>query len=58
VNRLEVEPAGCARREIEQHVLGHGIAMGESLRMALGKRNHRSLDRRPPERRLELRIVQ
>ena len=35
VGRLEIEPAGDARAEVDEHVPGHGIRMSESTAMEI-----------------------
>jgi hypothetical protein len=58
MNRLEVEPPGDAGLEIDQHVLGHGVPVGEFPLMEPGERDNRAFDRLPPDRLLQLRILE
>jgi hypothetical protein len=37
MNRLEVDPVGDAGLEIDEHVLGHGVAVGKSQAVELGE---------------------
>ena len=52
MNGLEVEPAGDSSLEIDHHVLGHGVAVGESEAMELGEGDDRPFDRPLPDRLL------
>ena len=58
MNGLEVEPVGDAGLEVDQHVLGHGVAVGESQAMELGEGDDRPFDGPLPDRLLQLRILQ
>ena len=58
MNGLEVEPVGGSGLEVDQHVLGHGVSVGESQAMELGKCDDRQFDGPLPDRLLQLRILQ
>jgi hypothetical protein len=58
VNGLEVEPVGDSGLEVDHHVLGHGICVGESQVMELGERGDCKFDRPLPIRLFQLRIIQ
>jgi hypothetical protein len=45
MNGLEVEPVGDAGLEIDDHVVGHGVAVGKSQAMELGEGDDRAFDR-------------
>ena len=58
MNGLEVEPVGDSGLEVDQHVLGHGVPVGESQVMELGEGDDRPFDGPLPDRLLQLRILQ
>ena len=58
MNGLEVEPVGDSGLEVDQHVLGHGVPVGESEAMELGERDDRPFDGPLPDRLLQRRILQ
>ena len=58
MNGLEVEPVGDAGLEINEYVLGHGVAVGKSQAVELGQGDDRPFDRPLSDRLLQLRVLQ
>ncbi|MGH7575361.1 MAG: hypothetical protein ACREM1_09595, partial [Longimicrobiales bacterium] len=58
MNSLEVEPVADAGLEVDEHILGHRVAVSESQAMELGESDDRPFDGRFADRRIELRVLQ